>query len=273
MLLRSMINATNTMNQLQKQMDHIGHNLANLDTNGYKKTRTTFEELVKQQMNNQPDEQKEVGRLSDYGIRVGTGAKLHSQIIYQQGVIKQTQRELDIALTKPDQYLQVEVNGEIRYTRDGALYLSPTNDGTNRLMLVNSDGFSILDENQNPIILNNSFKKINISPTGTITAVPKNDTEEEQVINLGIVKINRQDLLVESGNNMYDMNDNLGYIEYLDGELRKEISVQQGALEASNVDLATEMTDLMVAQRSYQINAKSITLGDQMLGLINNIRT
>jgi len=273
MLLRSMISASNTMNQLQKQIDHIGHNLANVDTNGYKKTSTSFEELVKQQINNQPDEEKEVGRTSDYGIRVGTGAKLNAKMVYEQGVLKTTGRELDIAFIKPDQYLQVEVNGEIRYTRDGALYLSPANDGTNRLMLVNSDGYSILDENQNPIFLNDSFEKINISPNGTLTAVPRNDNEEEQVLNLGVVRITRQDLLEQAGNNLYDLNENFGYIEYLDGELRREISVQQGALEGSNVNLATEMTDLMVAQRSYQLNAKSITIGDQMLGLINNIRT
>ncbi|MDQ0162589.1 flagellar hook-basal body protein [Aeribacillus alveayuensis] len=274
MLIRSMAQATNTMNQLQKQIDTIGHNLANLDTNGFKKTTSSFHELVKQQINNQPDERKEVGRLTDYGIRVGNGAKLQSKVVFEQGVIKKTNRELDIALTNPYQFLQVQVNGEIHYTRDGALYLSPANDGTNRLMLVTSDGYSIVDENENPIYLDDSFKEIIISPNGMLTAVSRNDNDPNQIVQLGIVKVNRPDMLAAQGNNLYRFTEeNPDYVEMLNGDLRSEVSVQQGALEGSNVQLATEMTDLITAQRSYQMNARSISIGDQMLGLINNVRS
>ncbi|WP_243291942.1 flagellar hook-basal body protein [Bacillus sp. FJAT-47783] len=271
MLLRSMITATNTMNQLQKQIDTIGHNMANLDTNGYKKTSTSFQELVKQQLNNQPDKEKEIGRQTDFGIRQGTGAKLSTKTVYEQGSIKRTDRELDIAFTKPNQFLQVDVNGEIRYTRDGALYLSPMNDGT--LMLVTSDGHPVVDENQHPITFRDDVKGFSISPNGTITAIPRKEGDEPQVAELGVVQMNRPDLLVALGNNMYGFTQaNPAYITYLEGNARTEINVQQGALESSNVQLTTEMTDLLVAQRSYQMNAQSITIGDQMLGLINNVR-
>jgi flagellar basal-body rod protein FlgG len=272
-----MITATNTMGQLQKQLDTIGHNLANIDTQGYKRTETSFSELVRQQFNNQTNALEETERVGELGIRQGTGARLGSSLVFSQGSLKQTQRTLDIAFTVPNQFLQIDVDGEIQYTRDGALYLSPTIDGTNRLMLTTAEGRQVLDENQNPIIFDDTFKELLISNDGTITAVPKNDTELPQVFGLGVVQVDRPQLLVQNGNNRYglkDLGDNQinDVLTFLDGALRGEVSMQQGTLEMSNVDLSKEMTDLMISQRSYQMNAKSITMGDQMLGLINGVR-
>jgi flagellar basal-body rod protein FlgG len=276
-MLRSMITATNTMGQLQKQLDTIGHNLANIDTQSYKRTETSFSELVRQQYNNQTKETEETNTNGELGISQGTGAKLGSSLVFTQGSLKQTGRALDIALTVPNQFFQIEVNGEIQYTRDGALYLSPTTDGTNRLMLATAEGNQVLDENQNPIMFEDNFKELVISKDGTITAVPRNDEELPQIFGIGVVQFDRPQMLVQNGNNRYSLkdlgNNQLGdVLTFLDGELRNEVSMQQGALEMSNVDLSKEMTDLMISQRSYQMNAKSITMGDQILGLINGVR-
>jgi flagellar basal-body rod protein FlgG len=276
-MLRSMITATNTMGQLQKQLDTIGHNLANIDTQSYKRTETSFSELVRQQYDNQTKETEETNTNGELGISQGTGAKLGSSLVFTQGSLKQTGRALDIALTVPNQFFQIEVNGEIQYTRDGALYLSPTTDGTNRLMLATAEGNQVLDENQNPIMFEDNFKELVISKDGTITAVPRNDEELPQIFGIGVVQFERPQMLVQNGNNRYSLkdlgNNQLGdVLTFLDGELRNEVSMQQGALEMSNVDLSKEMTDLMISQRSYQMNAKSITMGDQMLGLINGVR-
>ncbi|OAS88138.1 flagellar hook-basal body protein [Metabacillus litoralis] len=276
-MLRSMITATNTMGQLQKQLDTIGHNLANIDTQSYKRTETSFSELVRQQYDNQTKETEETNTNGELGISQGTGAKLGSSLVFTQGSLKQTGRALDIALTVPNQFFQIEVNGEIQYTRDGALYLSPTTDGTNRLMLATAEGNQVLDENQNPIMFEDNFKELVISKDGTITAVPRNNEELPQIFGIGVVQFDRPQMLVQNGNNRYRLkdlgNNQLGdVLTFLDGELRNEVSMQQGALEMSNVDLSKEMTDLMISQRSFQMNAKSITMGDQMLGLINGVR-
>jgi flagellar basal-body rod protein FlgG len=276
-MLRSMITATNTMGQLQKQLDTIGSNLANIDTQGYKRTETTFTELVRQQINNQTDEREDTERIGALGIRQGTGAKLGSSLVFTQGGLKQTGRALDLAFTDPKQFLQIDVDGETQFTRDGALYLSEATDGTDRLMLTTAEGRPVLDENQNRIIFDDSFKELVISKDGTITAVPKSDGDLPQVVGLGIVQIDRPQLLVQNGNNRYGIKD-LGnnpitdVLTYLEGALRGEVSLQQGALETSNVDLTKEMTDLLISQRSYQMNAKSISMGDQMMGLINGVR-
>ncbi|MFD2215075.1 flagellar hook-basal body protein [Metabacillus endolithicus] len=279
-MLRSMITATNTMNQLQKQLDQIGHNMANIDTQSYKRTETSFSELVRQQFNNQPNAAEEIAEQRfgrELGIRQGTGAMLNSSLVFTQGNIKQTSRELDIAFTLPNQFLQIDVNGEINYTRDGALYLSPTNDGTNQLLLTASDGSPVLDENQNQIRFNDDFQKIVISNDGTISTVQNDQTEAPQEFQLGVVQVDRPQMLIQNGNNRYGLKD-LGDIPlnevltFLEGDLRGDVAMEQGALEMSNVDLSKEMTDLLISQRSYQMNAKSVTLGDQMLGLINGVR-
>ncbi|MCH1625179.1 flagellar hook-basal body protein [Ferdinandcohnia quinoae] len=282
--MRTMITATNTMSQLQKQMDTIGNNLANLNTTGYKRREVNFSELLYQQFNNQPFPEQEVGRLTPNGIRQGVGAKLgHTNISMTQGSIKTTDRPLDIAFTKEGQFLQVmvEENGvqTPHFTRDGALYLSPLADGSNQVGLVNSSGNPVLDEDGDPITFFDNFKEVNISPNGVISVIPSQAGLPNQVYNLSVVEVHRPQLLESVGGNLFAL-PNLNELGVaadevftsLQGNLRGQVGMQQGALEQSNVDMSTEMSDLLMAQRSYQFNAKSISISDQMMGLVNGIR-
>lgn len=280
--MRSMITATNTMSQLQKQLDTIGHNLANLDTTGYKRRQVNFSELLYQQYNNQPVASQEEGRLTPNGIRQGVGARLgHTNMLLTQGAIKTTDRQLDLAFTKANQFLQVlvEENGiqVPRYTRDGALYLSPAANG--QVTLVNSGGNPVLDQDGEPIVFEDNFKEINISANGILTVTPSEAGMPNQTFALSVMEVRKPQLLEAVGQNMFALPNlaQLGIAEQevlvsLEGDLRNQVSIQQGALEQSNVDLTSEMSDLMLAQRSYQFNAKSISVADQMLGLVNGIR-
>jgi flagellar basal-body rod protein FlgG len=276
-VLRSMITAANTMNQLQQQLDVISHNIANVNTNGYKRRQTTFGELLVQQFNNLPREQN---RLTPDGVRQGVGAKLAAaSLVLKQGAIVDTGRPLDVALTKEGQFFRVLMqheNGteEIGYTRDGAFYLSPSPENPNLLMLVTSEGHPVLDGNNEPIFINENFKEIQISPTGTMTVIAENG-DIIQTVDLGVTTILRPQLLESLGDNLYGLPDFINEADVavnMTGNLREQIGMQQSALEQSNVDLATEMTDMLITQRSYQMNAKSISFSDQMLGLINGIR-
>ncbi|MCA1032065.1 flagellar hook-basal body protein [Bacillus timonensis] len=274
---RSMITATNTMSQLQKQLDTISHNLANVNTTGYKRREVNFSELLVQQFNSPNDGLNEVGRLTPNGVRQGVGARIgHTNLSMYVGSIKSTDRPLDIALTKEGQFLQVlvEENGVefTRYTRDGSLYVSPLNDGSNNVMLVTSDGFPVLDSDGDKIIFPENAKDIVISENGTIRA-------GSQAFELAIAQVLRPQLLESKGNNLFGLaeRNEIGVpqedvITLLNGDARQAISIQQGALEQSNVDLSSEMSDLLITQRSYQFNAKSISISDQMMGLVNGIR-
>ena len=273
---RTMITASNTLTQLQKQMDLISNNMANVDTTGYKKQNGTFTDMLFQQFNNQKDETQEVNRLTPNGIRQGVGAKLaQTQLVMTQGSIQASDRVLDTALTKEGQLYRVLVQDggttEIRYTRDGAMYLSPVSDNEN--MLVTKEGHAILDENNNPILLNNNVKDYIFSSTGTLTVQLNNGGQE--TINLGISYANNPQSLEKTGDNLYrlsDMADENEAIMDLNGARRSEIAMKQNALEQSNVDISKEMVNLIATQRSYQFQSRSISLADQMMGLVNGIR-
>ncbi|WP_071460946.1 flagellar hook-basal body protein [Bacillus massilinigeriensis] len=279
---RTMITATNTLSQLQKQMDIISNNIANSDTNGYKRRDATFTELVAQEFRNQPHDKLEANRLTPFNIRQGNGARLaQSQISMALGSIKTTDRSLDAALTAEGQMFRVLVeesdgSTNVRLTRNGAFYLSPLSD--NETMLVNSDGHPVLDEGGSPITFTGNPAKFTISNTGTITA--NNADGSTQSANLGVVLVKKPQLLEQKGGNLFGLPDNfagLGLNEEdiftnLAGGERGAISIQQGALEQSNVDLSKEMTDLINTQRSYQFQSRSINMADQMDGLVNGIR-
>ncbi len=273
---RTMITATNTLSQLQKQMDIISNNMANVDTNGYKRREATFTDLLFQEFNNQERANKEVNRLTPNGIRQGTGAKLgQAQLVMTQGALKQTDRSLDTAFTKEGQLFKVlvQTNGvnEVQYTRNGALYLSPLSD--TEVMLVNGDGLPVLDENNNPITINGEAKDYNINANGQLTVTKTAGATE--VFNLGVVRVNKPQFLEQRGGNLLGLPANIAEDEVLtelNGGLRGEISLQQGALEQSNVDLSKEMTELINVQRAYQFQSRSVTLADQMMGLVNGIR-
>lgn len=275
---RSMLTASVTMGQLQKKIDIIGNNLANSNTNGYKSRETNFNDLLFQQINNQPNANQEVGRRTPNGIRQGTGAKLsETNLRMEQGGLKITDRPLDIALKRPNDFFEllVEENGDFatRYTRDGAFYLSPYQEGENALVTGNGD--FVLGTNGEPIFLPENFKDVKISETGEIV-VTNHDNTEESVGQLQLVQMLRPQLLQSSGENQFALPD-LDQLNLVEDEVYQDVSgqegsVQQRALEMSNVDTATEMTELLIAQRSYQFNAKSISMADQMSGLIANLR-
>jgi flagellar basal-body rod protein FlgG len=278
---RTMITATNTMNQLQKQMDMIGNNLANSDTNGYKRKEATFSELLVQQFNNQRNVEAEIGRLTPNGVRQGVGAKLgQAQMILTQGSLKNTDRELDFALTNSKQFFKVLVqdgeNNDVRYTRDGAFYISPTGNG--EALLVNGSGHPVLDENDNFITFPENVERFKLEDNGEVTVRDRNGTET--TFDLGIVQLEKPQFMEQFGGNLIGLPanmQNLGVnedeiITNIQGAARNGISLSQRMLEASNVDIGKEMTDMLNVQRSYQFQGKSISMADQMMGLVNGIR-
>lgn len=274
---RSMTTAVNTISQLQKQFDIISHNIANSQTNGFKRRDVSFSDMVFQHINNQPSEEKEIGRMTPHGIRQGVGAMIStSAMILQQGALKTTHRALDIAFTEENQFLKVLVqeNGEenVRFTRNGALHLSPI--GTNELMLVTDEGHPVLDENENMIVFSDQYNQFAISKNGAFQARGANGA---MTANLGVIALNKPQFMEQKGGTLIGLpvdpavNPATIYTE-LTGAVRNNIGVQQGALEASNVDLSKEMTEMMNTQRAMQLQSRSFSLSDQMMGLVNGIR-
>lgn len=279
-MLRTMITATNTMSQLQNQLDIIGNNLSNSNTHGYKSKEVKFQELLYQQFNN--DKLDKTERQSPVGIRYGVGAALaQSQMNWKQGSIQSTGRDLDFAFQEPKQYFQVIMpdgqNGEkTAYTRQGAFYVSPVENG--QLMLVNGEGYPVSDAQGQAITLREGVSRFSVNESGVLVAEYPDGTTDQRELAVSVLQkpqfmehlsaayIVMPENLDELGANAEDV------MVDLQGAARGEISLSNQVLEMSNVDVSKEMTDLMTTQRQYQFSARSITIADQMMGLINGIR-
>lgn len=278
-MLRTMLSAANTMSQLQSKLDTVSNNIANSNTTGFKARTATFGELMYQQINN--DKEDTAPRQSAKGIRIGVGAQIaQTKINTAIGAMSETNRKLDFALTKENQYFAVNNSqddaNQLLLTRQGNLYLSPRNDGGTDL--VNSDGYRVADSQGQSIVFEKDISDITISKEGLLNVKYVDGTEDTR--ELAVVQVDKPNLLEQDQDKYlrYSLDveqefPNEADIAYqLTGDQRTEIEVQSGMLEGSNVDLSKEMSELISAQRSYQFNARTITMADQMLGLINGVR-
>lgn len=274
MSFRIMTQATGMMNQLQQQMDVLAHNLANSDTAGYKERQVEFSELLSQHINNLTPAAQTGERITPDGIREGIGAKLGAiNNNTQFGSIQETNRDLDSALLQEQHYFQVlvEENGqeEIQYTRDGSFYLQPVGNGTN-MMLVTSDGYPVQGINGTIQFSTDQVEHLQITDNGDI--IVQRAGENEVVGSLAIAEITMSRSLEAVGDNRFRVPEGLGEEQIVEAVVGEGNLVQSGALEQSNVSIQEQMTQLMNAQRAYQLNARSVTMSDQMQGLVNQLR-
>ncbi|MFS0575864.1 flagellar hook-basal body protein [Sporosarcina sp. 179-K 3D1 HS] len=279
-MIRTMATATNTLNQLQHQIDIIGNNLANSNTNGYKASDASFHELLYQQFNN--DKADNAPRQSPLGIRYGTGAVLgQAQINWKIGSLQMTGRELDFALTEPKQHFNILMPGEngdtqTVYTRQGNFYVSPVGNG--QLMLVTGEGYPVANSAGQPITFADNVQSYKVQPGGILEMTFVNGMVGQ--VELGVTVMERPNVMTRLSATTFALPENLAdmgiaeadILTEIQGAARNGIGLQNQALEASNVNYEKEMTDLISVQRSYQFNARTVTLADQMLGLINGIR-
>ncbi|ENH96567.1 flagellar hook-basal body complex protein FlhP [Gracilibacillus halophilus YIM-C55.5] len=273
---RMSFQAAATMSQLQNKLDTIGNNLSNVNTHGYKTRNTDFTSLLAQQLEQEDDPANEENRQTPEGIRLGMGARLgHTNLNLTQGSLETTDRALDVALRENNHMFQINVNEngveETRYTRAGNFYLSPTEG--DQVMLTTSDGNPVLGE-EGSIVLDNNMDDINIDEQGQIF-VTRNGVEQQEG-QLAITEAVRPRMLEATGNNLFrlsqDTIDNYPVDEIVEDVAVADVNVQSGALETSNVDMATQMTNLTQTQRAYQFNGRTISMNDQMQGLINQLR-
>ncbi|MET3193229.1 flagellar hook-basal body protein [Bacillus sp. OAE603] len=266
--------ASNTMGQLQSQLDVISNNISNVNTVGYKRRDTNFSEMLTQQYDNQTRYDQEVGRNTPFGVRYGVGAKLaHTALQLDAGAIQRTERKLDVALVQKNQFFQVNVteNGrtETRYTRDGSFQLLPINGDGSKLQLSTSEGHPVLGTN-GPIIVDGNAKDFSFNETGGLTVTNQNGTRTNY--QLAVVNVLKPQNFESAGSNLFRISPAATAGQTVRPINANQVSTMGGALEQSNVDLATSMTDLTITQKAYQFSSRAITMADEMSGLINGLR-
>lgn len=258
--MRSLDIAATGMQAQQTHVDVISHNLANQSTTGYKAQRAEFQDLIYQDLRRVGSNSSDVGTVVPTGVQIGLGVKTGA--IYrntEQGTVSQTEGPLDVAIQGKG-YFQIELpNGDIAYSRNGAFKLSP--DGE----IVTMDGFVV----QPAIAVPENATDISINASGQVEA--KVDGQVDP-INLGqfeIATFINPPGLQAIGDNMFletpASGDPILGIAGEDGFG----SILQGYLENSNVNPVSEITQLIVAQRAYEMNSKVITASDEMLQALN----
>lgn len=275
---RQMMATAVTLSQIQQQLATVADNIANVGTTGYRSRDAQFSDLLDQQitnMNRNGDAVDNGARLTPAGIRAGSGTRIgDTQLDMTEGSIQVTNNPLDVALSSDHQMFLVGANGGVAYTRAGAFNAQVDPQAPNVLNLVTKNDAPVLDQNGRPIRLPAGYHDLQISSNGTITAFMPNG-RRINAGRLGRTTILRPQLLESQGNGLYTLQ-NLGRLGVGLNQVVQPVgagdnSVNQGKLENANVDLTKEMSELINLQRNYQLNARSLTMRDQMSGLVNGI--
>jgi len=265
-MMRALWTAGLGMTGQQLNVDVIANNLANVSTTGYKKERVEFKDLLYEKLNNAYSYN---GEGKPVNLQVGHGAYASATVKnYSPGNFDKTENPLDFVIDGPGFFVFKGAQGNPEYSRDGSFKLSVSDEGTK---LVSSGGSPVLDDSGSEILLTTDASKLNVSSTGELLYLDENGTPQSMGQKIGIVSFINPAGLESLGNNMLAATSASGQAVSQDESAIKS-TIQQGFLESSNVQVVEEMVKLIMAQRAYEINSKSIQSADEMLSMANNLK-
>ncbi len=261
--MRALDIAATGMSAQQLRVDVISNNIANMSTTGYSPRRADFADLHYQQMTRAGAINASDGTVVPAGVQVGLGVRAAAvTVTWQQGTVAATGGDLDLAIEGRG-YLEVTLpSGDSAYTRDGAL--QRTGDG----LIVTADGFEVSPGITIPV----DARAIEINATGEVYASFLGEIEPQLIGQLNLVAFSNDSGLEAIGSNLFLETGASGPPNAgLPGEDGLG-TLRQGYVEQSSVDSVREITDLIEAQRGYELNAKVLTAADQMLGATTQVR-
>ncbi|NPA94231.1 MAG: flagellar basal-body rod protein FlgG [Thermodesulfobacteria bacterium] len=258
--MRALWTAASGMNSMQLNMDVISNNLANSKTTAFKRSRADFDDLIYQTLK-MPGTENGDGSQMPTGMQIGLGSRPAAvQKIFTQGDYENTGNNLDWAIEGRG-FFKVLANGEEVYTRAGAFKLD--RDG----YIVTPEGYRLQPEFAVP----QGTVNINIDAYGLITATDQTGATVAQS-QLTLTDFPNPAGLISVGRNLYRQSEASG--DPVEGNPGTDSfgTVAQGFLEQSNVDVVIEMVDMIVTQRSYELNSKAVQTADEMMGIANNLK-
>lgn len=260
-MIRALNTAATGMSAQESQVNTISNNIANANTTGYKTQRTEFEDLMYETI------EEAGGRSSNnseytVGQQVGSGSKVSAtRRIHDMGSPQMTNRPYDLMIMG-EGFFGVQVGQDTMFTRDGSFTVDAQ--GT----LKTKSGHPVVPG----ITVPPNTKSLNISEDGVVQAFLSNQTAP---VELGQIPV----FTFVNPAGLSDLGGNLAKRTTASGEAIQRVpgsensgAIQQGSLESSNVSVMNEMTNLIKAQRAYEMNSKVMGVADQMLQTVNNIR-
>jgi len=261
-MIRGLYTAAAGMTAQQKNIDVISNNIANVNTDGFKQDRAEFQDLMYQSLNYTAGATSETTN-NPTGIDTGLGVRVSGiQKNFIQGNLKETGNTYDLAIQGNGFFQITTPQGDIAYTRNGAFKLD--NDGA----MVDGSGYKLEPE----IVIPSELIKISIAQDGTVTG---QDAATGDIQNLGqidLINFINPAGLAPQGDSLYLATEISGDPIQTDPGIDGMGTIRQGMTEGSNVQLVTEMVNLITAQRGYEANSKSINTTDSMLQTVNELK-
>ncbi|MGO9771074.1 MAG: flagellar basal-body rod protein FlgG [Roseiarcus sp.] len=261
--MRALAIAATGMSAQEQNLEVIANNIANLNTTGFKRSRAEFTDLIYQTERVMGVSSRGHDATVPEGAQVGLGVRTAAiRSLQIQGALTNTGNSLDLAISGRGWFQVTTPAGDTVYTRDGAFNTNSTG------QLVTADGYTVTPA----ILIPPTATSVTVSQTGVVTATIPGQATPQQVGQLTIANFINEAGLEALGSNLFQQTAASGQPTVgVPGDTAFGI-VQQGYLEASNVDPVSEITNLISAQRAYEMNSKVIQAADQMSGTISNMR-
>jgi flagellar basal-body rod protein FlgG len=253
--------AASGMRAQQTRQEVIANNLANVNTTGYKRSRANFEDLLYQTVTG-PQVIGGPAANTLPAVQIGRGVRLSSvQKDHAQGSIETTQNPMDLAI-EGEGFFQVQLpSGAIAYTRDGKLQMSDQG------VLVTAEGNPVLPNIKVPP----QSSALSVGPSGIVSVMRAGSSIPEELGRIELARFSNPAGMLSLGQNMYSATPASGEPMVSFPQDEGTGRLQQGALEMSNVEVVTEMVDMITTMRAYELTSKSIKTSDDMLQIANGL--
>ena len=244
----------------QLRLSVISNNLANVSTNGFKRSRPVFEDLLYQNVQQVGAQSSQDTQLPS-GLALGTGVRMvATEKIHTQGNLVQTNNSLDVAIQGRGYFQVLSPDGSLAYSRNGAFQMNSQG------QLVTAQGYLV----QPAISIPSNATSVTIGSDGTVSALVPGSATATQIGSIQLADFVNPTGLEAMGENLFHESGSSGSPQIGAPNANGLGSVIQGSLETSNVNVVEELVDMIEAQRAYELNSKAIATTDQMLQYVNN---
>ncbi len=260
-MIRSLWIAKTGLDAQQTQLDVISNNLANVGTNGFKRARAVFEDLLYQTMR-QPGAQSSQQTTIPSGLQLGTGVRpIATEKIHTQGSLTQTSNPLDLAINGQG-YFQIQMpDGTLSYSRDGAFQKDATG------QMVTSSGYPLSPALTVPA----NALSVTVARDGVVSVLQAGSTTPTQIGTIQLAGFVNPGGLQSTGENLFIETASSGTPTPNTPGTNGAGLINQGYVETSNVNVAEELVNMIQAQRAYEINSRAISTSDQMLAKLSQL--